>query len=498
LDDIKNGWMTIATSLKSNVRITPIFKRYMLGQKGIGRFAVENLSKKTTILSFPRNENIGFRISFDWEKYAPNSDLSSVKNKIEKFEKTKDKHGVIIYLQDLQHKWSQYDIQRLWMFIRSLTPPAEIAANFAVKIYTDEFEDLSGKTESAFLEKALYKFQATLTRTGQITYQFYKHGKTSPINGKIARLDDFSCGPIDFTLYFYYREKTKMRSNGIIIDDFETYKKILDNYGGIKVYRDGIRLSGFGNPEDDWTGLDGMSRNDPSVVPARNQIISVVKITSEFNPEITDTTTRENIIKNQSFQSMLKYVQDAISVFAQMRGELEEKRTSGPREGNKYVRQAREAIQKNKSRGPLIDFTDDYPLIFYHSIEEEINQCYYASLPNASLVLSRKLVENLLMNILEEKFSREVELRYDADHGRAQDFSVLIQNLERKISEFNGEQKELIGRLLQWIKPFRREANSTTHKIMDYLDTIDDLEKLKIAEIVQIELDLLKKIKAVK
>ena len=47
-------------------------------------------------------------------------------------------------------------------------------------------------------------------------------------------------------------------------------------------------------------------------------------------------------------------------------------------------------------------------------------------------------------------------------------------------------------------KPFKRDANSTAHKIMEYLDTLEDLGKLKIPEIVRIELQLVKNVNAKK
>lgn len=143
-----------------------------------------------------------------------------------------------------------------------------------------------------------------------------------------------------------------------------------------------------------------------------------------------------------------------------------------------------------------MDFADKYPLVFYKKLEEEINQCYSASLPNASLMLSRKMVENLLYHIIEEKFAKDVTLRYAIDQGRAHDFSVLMINLESKLADFNREQQDYIKKLLMLIKPFKRDANSTAHKVIEYLDTVDELAKLKIPEIIEIELELIKKVKA--
>ena len=43
---LRSRWMRIATSIKAREPISPLHKRHRLGQKGVGRFAVENLSRR--------------------------------------------------------------------------------------------------------------------------------------------------------------------------------------------------------------------------------------------------------------------------------------------------------------------------------------------------------------------------------------------------------------------------------------------------------------------
>jgi len=55
----------------------------------------------------------------------------------------------------------------------------------------------------------------------------------------------------------------------------------------------------------------------------------------------------------------------------------------------------------------LLNFKGKYPLpVFYDPLEDEINNAYSSSaLPNAVLLLSRKLIENLVYDLLENRFS---------------------------------------------------------------------------------------------
>ena len=285
-----------------------------------------------------------------------------------------------------------------------------------------------------------------------------------------------------------------MASFGIPISNMDDFKRILDDYGGIKIYRDGIRLSGFGNPGDDWTGLDAIALRDPTVFPSKNQIIASVEITSKDNPEITETTTRENLIRNRSFQDMIEFIHKSIAVFAQLRGEIEAKRQAINQKGSAFVKKAMDKIKENKERNALLDYAERYPAqVFYKKLEEEINICYIASLPNATMMLARKLIENLLYEILDCKFPKNPELRFNTAKGRALDFSTLIENFETKRSEFGQDIQDVIDKMLALIKPFRRDANSKTHKVIEYLDTLEDLDKQKIAEIVELELQILRR-----
>jgi hypothetical protein len=146
----------------------------------------------------------------------------------------------------------------------------------------------------------------------------------------------------------------------------------------------------------------------------------------------------------------------------------------------------------------LLNFAGRYPEVFYDPIEDEINTAYSnAKLPNAVLMLSRKLIENLVYNVLQYKFGEEgrVSLYYDTGHRRAQDFSVLIENLENNKSQYPQDLQHEIDRFIEMVRPFRRDANSKVHRIIDYLDSMSQIRRLKIPEMTQILLKLVNRVK---
>jgi len=145
-----------------------------------------------------------------------------------------------------------------------------------------------------------------------------------------------------------------------------------------------------------------------------------------------------------------------------------------------------------------LNFAGKYPEVFYDRLEDEINTAYSnPQLPNAVLMLSRKLVENLVYNVLEYKFGKQgqVSLYYDIIHRRAQDFSRLIENLENNKPQYPQDLQDQIDRFLDMVKPFRRDANSKAHKVIDYLDSMNQIRRLKVPEMTQILLKLVDRVK---
>jgi len=99
----------------------------------------------------------------------------------------------------------------------------------------------------------------------------------------------------------------------------------------------------------------------------------------------------------------------------------------------------------------------------------EINKCYTYRCYTASFILIRKVLENLITEILKKKFPRnskqDRELYLDLDRGRILDLSTLIKNLRKKATLFDPEEKKLILRILQLSENFKDDANDKTHSL---------------------------------
>ncbi len=174
-------------------------------------------------------------------------------------------------------------------------------------------------------------------------------------------------------------------------------------------------------------------------------------------------------------------------------------------ESRKVVQtQVLSGAQRGSTRGKrevrpqrLLSFRDEYPQVFYKGLEEEINNAFNdPRLPNAVLVLSRKLIENLVYNILQYKLGpTKLEEYYDTKHRRPRDFGVLVEKLEEHKSEFDQDQQGPMDKFLSMVKPFKFEANSKTHNIMEYLRWMREVKKFEIPEMTQILVDVAARVK---
>ena len=122
----------------------------------------------------------------------------------------------------------------------------------------------------------------------------------------------------------------------------------------------------------------------------------------------------------------------------------------------------------------------------YEKLKIEINNCYSYGFFTATLVLSRKLTENMLIDILRKKYppnvAQNLEIYYTQEKRRFKDLSDLISELSNRKSDFEPD-INIVEDILKLIHPLRESANSSAHSIF-YADK-DGVEDLKIPKLVE-------------
>lgn len=130
----------------------------------------------------------------------------------------------------------------------------------------------------------------------------------------------------------------------------------------------------------------------------------------------------------------------------------------------------------------------EYPFddLFYDSLRKELNVSYDANLPTACFVLCRKIVENLLIDILRKKFNSgaDVQIYYDTSNRRFRDLYSLINELKTRKGSFVADES-LIDSVIPRINELRDSANSAVHSIVA-MNGIDELDSLHFPSQIEI------------
>ena len=93
-------------------------------------------------------------------------------------------------------------------------------------------------------------------------------------------LSEHDIGKVSFEFWLFDRHPAVLRD---VTDDVKGLKDYLDENGGIRIYRDGIRVYDFGEPGNDWLNLDIRRVNTPTARTSNNQILGALRL---------DATTR--------------------------------------------------------------------------------------------------------------------------------------------------------------------------------------------------------------
>jgi len=110
------------------------------------------------------------------------------------------------------------------------------------------------------------------------------------------------------------------------------------------------------------------------------------------------------------------------------------------------------------------NFSDNY---FYKNLIEEINKCYSVGAYSAVRILTRKLLENLLIDILKKKYyGKDDDKFYNKNDGRFHGFNTLLKNFKEAFEDDSVIAKKELGKLTRILKKFKEEGDINAHSII--------------------------------
>ncbi len=142
-----------------------------------------------------------------------------------------------------------------------------------------------------------------------------------------------------------------------------------------------------------------------------------------------------------------------------------------------------------KKQEVIINYTTTDVFIKGHI--DEINRAYNASCYTSVVILARKIIENLIIDIFTKHYppsiAANLDLYYDTPRSRHKDFSVILKNLYDKRMDF-GTDKVIVEKLYSLTTKLKGDANDKAHSwfhLVERKKEVDDLEIQKIIELIK-------------
>ncbi|MEQ8560779.1 MAG: sensor histidine kinase [Cytophagales bacterium] len=329
-EELIDGFMRISSTGKIHNPYSRKFNRKRAGQKGIGRFAVQRLGNKLTIITQVESYDFALKLTINWKSYQRDKDLSSITNSLESIPKIREK-GTTLIIGGLKDKWSTSAIQRIYRYVNDIIQPFPISKKneeieskriedtndpgFKTKfIKTAGKETITVADDSIMVyDHAIAVIEGFVDDNGQGEYKVRSSKLGINESGKVGSDPDDLSAPFNnlkeiwFRAYYFIYEKDVIPSLHL-----SSIQKMARTSGGIRLYRNGFRVLPYGEAGNDWLTLDKSSRQR-SLLPAHANLnfFGFVELSDE-NMVFNETSSREGLSENDAFIDLQNFVYRAI------------------------------------------------------------------------------------------------------------------------------------------------------------------------------------------
>lgn len=134
------------------------------------------------------------------------------------------------------------------------------------------------------------------------------------VSAGIKNLKNSDCGPIHVKICHIEGVK---ENSALSAEVYERIHEKIDVLGGIGIYRDGVKVLPYGEPENDYLEIEKRRTNKAGVyVFSHRNIFGRIDITSKDNPQLEDKSSREGFIENEQYQYFISTLKNLLTKIA--------------------------------------------------------------------------------------------------------------------------------------------------------------------------------------
>lgn len=350
-DIVENVWLEPGSSYKQEQfaerRVTPIYHRLPIGEKGIGRFGAHKLGNLIEMTTKSANAKEVY-VRIDWTQFAEHRYLEDVPIKIIEREQpvffVNGKTGTRIVIKCLRKTWERGMARDVLRAITSITSPFKSIDSFLPSFQIIDRPDWFNGilTWNKVSDYSLFQFDATISGNYIVDFSYrftpwvtmtklhernidisdpYVQNKLriTDVDEKIpVHLDNYHIGTIKFKGYIFDLDTYILKMG---VSDRSGFRTYLKSNGGVRVFRDGLRVYDYGEPENDWLALDFRRFQSPTKAISNNLIVGAIELNRDESYDLEEKTNREGFVGNDAYDAFkyaILHVIELVETFRQI------------------------------------------------------------------------------------------------------------------------------------------------------------------------------------
>jgi signal transduction histidine kinase len=320
LDAIENKWLNIAYSEKKDLKSNG--GRVFAGNKGVGRFSCDRLGTKLDIYTRTNKNDQIINLRIDWAMFEEANQEDQIQNvdidmsflANDDFKRiTGNKlfnNGTLLVLSELRSEWDSKKLLQLRKNLEKLINPNQIynKSKFEININVPELHEkgipshlkINGLVENKIFEKLTFK--STI-----IESKIDDSGKTitTTLNDKGIEVFSLEEKNLEFPLLknvsltiFYLNPYAKAYFTK------QSGTKAID-FGSIFLFINGFRIPSYGDPGDDWLGIEIRKGQGHSRYLGSREILGRIEI-EDKEDSFQIITNRSGLEDNMAYKQLTK------------------------------------------------------------------------------------------------------------------------------------------------------------------------------------------------
>lgn len=324
-------------------------RRTPIGEKGVGRFGAHKLGDYIELVTKSPDSDKEVLIEIDWQTFSENEYLDTAHFSVVEREPQVykgGKTGTRITIKNLKKAWDKTLYRELYRNILSLSSPFQNPDDFRVNVSLSLKNGAKQKdwektliTTEDIQNLALWRLDCIIEGDSitQFEMQFNPLPAMDKLSPRTVRLDDLEStklrykpganeevidlgkhqiGPVKIQAHLFDLD-TKILKYGM--SDPSLLKSFMAENGGVKVYRDNLRVYDYGERDNDWLSLDKSRINEPVKKIGNRNILASVMIDRKASRDLKEKTNREGFVENEASNDFRKAVGVVVDIFAQQR-----------------------------------------------------------------------------------------------------------------------------------------------------------------------------------